>query len=162
MPIVNEDHPQCNVPRKAIKVSRQGLGSLAFLPSLTQRVAMLSVFLHRISVVSVNLSTAATTHRSRGPGSASDYCRASCFIFCYGGSHSRFHLRGFVNCRCILQWMGLNTAHLTRIWKVMEDYLIIVFQRRRGHMWNGLEVHIRIFLSSPVLEGSLGILPRLK
>ena len=47
-------------------LSRQGLAlslglSLALLPSLTQRVAMPSLFLHRISLVYVYLSIAATT-----------------------------------------------------------------------------------------------------
>ena len=72
--IVNEGHPRCTVPRKAIKAC-QGRGwalsrglSLVLLPSLTERVAMPSLFLHRISVVHVNLSIAATTHGSKGWG----------------------------------------------------------------------------------------------
>ena len=52
-------------------LSRQGSGSLlGFLwPSfpLLLRVAMLSLFLHRVSVVYVYLSIAAAAHGSRGP-----------------------------------------------------------------------------------------------
>ena len=38
-------------------------------PLSLKTAAMLSLFLHRLSVVRVNLSTTATTHGSRGPGS---------------------------------------------------------------------------------------------
>ena len=51
--IVNEDHPRCNVPRKAIKACPgRGQGPLAL--SLTYRMAMHSLFLHGTSVVHVN------------------------------------------------------------------------------------------------------------
>ena len=43
--IVNEDHPRCNVPRKAIKACLgRGRLSLALSPSLTYGVAMLPFF----------------------------------------------------------------------------------------------------------------------
>ena len=64
---------QCNVPRKAIKVC-PGRGRALSGPltlSLTQRVAMPSLSLHRISVVRVNLSIAFTTYGSLRLGSAS-------------------------------------------------------------------------------------------
>ena len=70
--MVNEDHPQYNVPRKAIKAcSDRGQVSGPLPLSLTQRVAMSSLFLHRTSVVRVNLFIAATTHGPCGLGSAS-------------------------------------------------------------------------------------------
>ena len=51
------------MPRKAIKAcpGRGRALSLALSPSLTQRAAMPSLFLHRISVVRVYLYIAATT-----------------------------------------------------------------------------------------------------
>ena len=47
-------------------LSKQGSGSLALSPSLTYREAMPSLFLHRISVVCVYLSSAATTQDPAG------------------------------------------------------------------------------------------------
>ena len=65
--IVNEDHPQCNVPRKAIKACPgRGRGTLSHLER-----GHTVPFLHRTSVVCVNLLVAAITHGSRGPESTS-------------------------------------------------------------------------------------------
>ena len=67
--IVNEDHPQCNGPRKAIKAcpgrGQPLLGSL--WPSLSLREWPCHPFFS--TGFPVNLSIAATTHGSHGPGS---------------------------------------------------------------------------------------------
>ena len=61
-------------PEKQQKPVQAGVLALWSSGSLThlESVAMPSLFLHRISVVCVNLSIAATTHEFLGPGSASE------------------------------------------------------------------------------------------
>ena len=62
--IVNEDYPQCNVSRKTIKACPgRGQGPLSHLES-----GHAIPFLHRISVVHVNLSVAATHTLLAGVG----------------------------------------------------------------------------------------------
>ena len=63
--IVSEDHSKC-AQKSNKSLSRQGSG-----PSLTERVAELSLFLHRTSAVRVNLFAAATVHGPLKPESAS-------------------------------------------------------------------------------------------
>ena len=72
---VNEDNPPCNVSRKAIKsLSRQGTGMTL---SFTERVAVSSLFLHRISVVRENLSRLIHNAADTGTVSAS-HSHGSC------------------------------------------------------------------------------------
>ena len=67
MCIVNEDHPQCNVPRKAIK-ARQGKGRGALLLREWQRRPFSST---GVGSLCVSVYCRHNTE-SHGPGSASD------------------------------------------------------------------------------------------
>ena len=95
--IVNEDHPQCNVPRKAIKVCPGRGRALSWALS----------------------SPLALSHLESGypvPFSPQDFCSPCVFVYCCHNTGSCWP--GSVSKEDILKWLKVFQSNMERVWNL--------------------------------------------
>ena len=131
--IVNEDHPQCNVPRKSIKACPgRGLsGSFSWALSSLLALSHLesghaTLFLHRISVVRVYLYITATTPDPVGWDPCHHIPHFLAHPYCLK-KLNRPHKRRY--------WVQYNTAKvnlITKIWVQIPFFCLRCHPKKHG------------------------------